>query len=88
MKYFISSLGFWSKSVTSILNKNILLLKKKMNVAMCMSIKQIGIYLLIVIYGSIWLHIQKAQKFGTNYNIINDLTAEHFKKEANLLQIL
>ena len=29
MKYFISSLGFWSKNVTSILNKNILLLKKK-----------------------------------------------------------
>ena len=28
MKYFISSLGFWSKNVTSILNKNILLLKK------------------------------------------------------------
>jgi hypothetical protein len=33
MKYFISSLGFWSKNVTSILNKNILLLKntKKTN---------------------------------------------------------
>ena len=30
MKYFISSLGFWSKNVTSILNKNILLLNKKM----------------------------------------------------------
>ena len=29
MKYFISSLGFCSKNVTSILNKNILLLKKK-----------------------------------------------------------
>jgi hypothetical protein len=29
MKYFISSLGFWSKNATSILNKNILLLKKK-----------------------------------------------------------
>jgi hypothetical protein len=29
MKYFISSLGVWSKNVTSILNKNILLLKKK-----------------------------------------------------------
>jgi hypothetical protein len=29
MKYFISSLGYWSKNVTSILNKNILLLKKK-----------------------------------------------------------
>jgi hypothetical protein len=29
MKYFISSLGFWNKNVTSILNKNILLLKKK-----------------------------------------------------------
>jgi hypothetical protein len=29
MKYFISSLGFWSKNVTSILNKNILLFKKK-----------------------------------------------------------
>ena len=29
MKYSISSLGFWSKNVTSILNKNILLLKKK-----------------------------------------------------------
>ena len=29
MKYFMSSLGFWSKNVTSILNKNILLLKKK-----------------------------------------------------------
>ena len=28
MKYFISSLGFWSKNVTSILNKNILLLKE------------------------------------------------------------
>ena len=28
MKYFISSLGFRSKNVTSILNKNILLLKK------------------------------------------------------------
>jgi hypothetical protein len=31
MKYFISSLGFWSKNVTSILNKNILLLKKNNN---------------------------------------------------------
>ena len=31
MKYFISSLGFWSKNVTSILNKNILLLKKNQN---------------------------------------------------------
>jgi hypothetical protein len=30
MKYFISSLGFWSKNVTSILDKNILLLNKKM----------------------------------------------------------
>ena len=29
MKYFISSLGFLSKNVTSILNKNILLLKKR-----------------------------------------------------------
>ena len=29
MKYFISSLGFWSKNVTSILIKNILLFKKK-----------------------------------------------------------
>ena len=29
MKYFISSLGFWSKNVKSILNKNILLLKRK-----------------------------------------------------------
>jgi hypothetical protein len=28
MKYFISSLGFRSKNVTSILNKNLLLLKK------------------------------------------------------------
>ena len=27
MKYLISSLGFWSKNVTSILNKNILLFK-------------------------------------------------------------
>ena len=31
MKYFISSLGFCSKNVTSILNKNILLLKKNQN---------------------------------------------------------
>ena len=36
MKYFISSLGFRSKNVTSILNRNILLLKKNMySVQLC-----------------------------------------------------
>jgi hypothetical protein len=35
MKYFISSLGFWSKNVTSILNKNILLLKKNKTIILC-----------------------------------------------------
>ena len=31
MKYFISSMGFRSKNVTSILNKNLLLLKKNIS---------------------------------------------------------
>jgi hypothetical protein len=38
MKYFISSLGFWSKNVTSILNKNILLLKKKSKIIISCSL--------------------------------------------------
>ena len=40
MKYFISSLGFWSKNVTSILNKNILLLKKNIDGKTCKNISE------------------------------------------------
>jgi hypothetical protein len=45
MKYFISSLGFWSKNVTSILNKNILLLKKKIKKKTAYVIRKYTLYL-------------------------------------------
>ena len=75
MKYLISSLGFWSKNVTSILNKNILLLKKKKRY-------ETEFWLFVVFSMSSWcnLSIINANTKTADYTMDTDTVEKHDHK--------